>query len=270
MSEVGGTIEWLEGPAAAGVGGEVGGGPLQSRGCASRRERWNGWDRQMGAGKYDCDEVFDAVSDGDDAYEEGRLDEARACYLRALSASKSSGEIVLSRLAVLALEMGDYPAARAWFTRLGDGPSNLNDLGTVAFAEGHLGTAEYLWRRASDGGCADALFNLALLAEERGDQAGEVRWLNEAAEGGVTQALVNLGGIAHREGDIEQAVSWYLQALEHHPDMAAFNLGVIDRDRGQVDTARGWFLQAADAFNVDALVELEFLAEMGQVEDGGW
>ncbi|MDQ1247781.1 MAG: hypothetical protein QG597_2152 [Actinomycetota bacterium] len=222
----------------------------------------------MTTDKYDGDEVCDAVSDGDDAYEEGRLDEARACYLRALSASDDSGEVPVSRLAVLAREMGDYPAARAWFTRLGDAPDNLNDLGTVAFAEGHLATAEYLWRRASDGGCADALFNLALLAEERGDRAGEVWWLTEAADAGVTQALVNLGAIASREGDIEQAITWYLQALEHHPDMAAFNLGVIYRDRSEIDTARGWFLQAADAFYADALEELEALAELGQLEDG--
>lgn len=224
----------------------------------------------MTTGKYDYDEVGAAVNDGDDAYEDGRLDQARACYERAMLASDGSAHLPVSRLAVLAREMGDYPAARAWFTRLGDGPENLNDLGTVAFAEGDLGAAESLWLRAVDGGYADALFNLALLAEERGDRAGEVRWLTEAAEAGVTQALVNLGAIAFRGGVIEEAIAWYRQALEVHPDMAAFNLGVIYRDSGDLAAARAWFLQAADAFHIDALVELDALAKLEHfVDDGG-
>ena len=207
----------------------------------------------------DAGEVFDAVMDGDAAYEEGRLDEARACYERALAVSDSYADVPVSRLAVLAREMGDYPTARAMLARLGDGPENLNDRGTVAFAEGDLAAAEDVWLRASEGGCADALFNLALLAEERGDRAGEVRWLLAAAGAGVTKALVNLGFIAHREGDLDRAISWYRRALEHHPEMAAFNLGVIYRDLGEIDTARDWFLQAAEAFNVSALEELEAL-----------
>jgi tetratricopeptide (TPR) repeat protein len=218
----------------------------------------------MTTGKYDCGEVFDAVREGDDAYEDGRLEEARACYLRALAASDDSDEIPVSRLAVLARQMGDYPTARAWFTLLGHGPDNLNDLGTVAFAEGDLASAEGLWRRACEVGCAGALFNLALLAEERGDRAGEVRWLTAAAEAGVTHALVNLGAIAYRDGDVEQAITWYLRALDDHRDMAAFNLGVIYRDRGDTDTVRRWFLRAADAFNVDALEELQLLDREGR------
>jgi tetratricopeptide (TPR) repeat protein len=217
----------------------------------------------------DAGEVFDAVRDGDAAYEDGRLDQARACYERALGASDRFEEVPVSRLAVLARETGDHASARAMFAHLGDSAENLNDLGTVAFAEGDLDEAADLWRRAVDGGCADALFNLALLAEERGDRAGEVGWLTAAADAGVTKALVNLGSIAHREGDIGRAINRYQQALQHHPDMAAFNLGVIYRDLGETDIARDWFLQAAESFNVDALVELEALAELGQLEDGG-
>jgi TPR repeat protein len=213
----------------------------------------------------DAGEVFDAVMDGDAAYEEGRLDQARVCYEHALAVSDLYSEGPVRRLAVLAREIGDHATARAWFTRLGDGPENLNDLGTVAFAEGHLETAEDLWLRASDGGCADALFNLALLADERGDRAGEVRWLTAAAGAGVTKALVNLGTIAHSEGDLERAITWYRRALEHHPDMAAFNLGVIYRDLGETDTARNWFLQAAEAFNASALEELEALDDVDEV-----
>ncbi len=72
----------------------------------------------------------------------------------------------------------------------------------------------------------------------------------------------------HSGGDAEgvwevlaAATRWYEQALEAHPDMAAFNLGVIERDRGDTAAARRWFLRVADAYNVDALEEIELLDE---------
>ncbi|MDQ1305367.1 MAG: hypothetical protein QG671_1198 [Actinomycetota bacterium] len=196
---------------------------------------------------------------GTDAYADGRLDEARACYEQALEVSGGQSCWALHHLAVLARETGDFATAREMLARLGDTAEALNDLGCIADDEGDPVGAQEFWLRAIEAGSADALFNMALLAEHQEDVEEERCWLIRAADAGVTQALINLGHISHEQGDVDNAIGWYLQAMEHHPDMAAFNLGVVYRDRGDALMARAWFLRAADAYNVDALDQLELL-----------
>lgn len=196
---------------------------------------------------------------GTDAYLDGRLDEARHWFEQALEVTGGESCWAVHHLAVLARETGDFATARVMLARLGDTAEALNDLGCIAEDEGDPVAAEGFWLRSIEAGSADALFNMALLAENRGDAEGERCWLIRAADAGVTQALINLGHICYEQGAVDDAIGWYLQAMEHHPDMAAFNLGVVYRDRGDTLMARAWFLRAADAYNVDALDQLELL-----------
>jgi TPR repeat protein len=101
------------------------------------------------------------------------------------------------------------------------------------------------YRKAADGGLAEAQYNLGVLYEKglgvsRGRDSA-MRWYRLAAERGVAEAQFNLAALSP-PGDAA-AVSWFRLAAERGLAAAQFNLALRYRDGDGVtaDNAAAYF-----------------------------
>jgi TPR repeat protein len=80
----------------------------------------------------------------------------------------------------------------------------LYQTGENGFSENHDRAYSY-YKMAADAGVAEAAWNAAMLAQERGDAKAVVKYLYAAHLGGIRQASVKLGKILVIEGDVKAA-----------------------------------------------------------------
>lgn len=79
-----------------------------------------------------------------------------------------------------------------------------------------IGRAIFWFEKAAEQGDVDALFNLALICDERDDLDQSFSWFARAAEAGSARAQYDLAVIYQtgkgRAPDLERAIYWYEQA----------------------------------------------------------
>lgn len=125
-------------------------------------------------------ETLDAT--GVSLAEAGRLQEARAAFLRGLQADPAN-ENLLAHLGTLSMREKDPAQARDWFEKALQKnpklPAAWTSLGTVQAQLGQEDTASASWRRALelDPAQYEALFNLGILAGRRHQYADARRYL---------------------------------------------------------------------------------------------
>ena len=166
-------------------------------------------------------------------------------WLSALLTTVPSGEALVARAkaltgaGALALQQGDYPAARALHgeslairRQLGDRrgiASSLGNLGNVFYDQGDYPTARALyeeslaiWRELGDQrGIARALNNLAGAAHDQGDYPAVLAMFEESLAifrklddlGGIAMLLNNLGDLASSQSDYAGARALYIEGL---------------------------------------------------------
>ncbi|MFE9293093.1 tetratricopeptide repeat protein [Streptomyces niveus] len=142
-----------------------------------------------------------------------------------------------------------------------------NDLGNSLAAWRDLDGAREWWRRAADAGITEAAFNLALDAEEKGDDPEEAeRWYRRAATDEHRDALLNLGKLLEGQ-DEDESMSLYLRASELGSDKAAFNIGLLYDNRGELTAAEPWYSRAAERGNPSGAFNLGHVRlDLGNVD----
>ncbi len=144
------------------------------------------------------------------------------------------------------------PSGTAWQHSLEtESSSTLQAVGVAAYRRSDYDRAIVAWRRAAALDHADAMSNLGVLLEERGDIDGEdgaEAWWRRAAALDHADAMYNLGVLLKERGDIDGedgAEAWYRRAaaLDHADAMS--NLGVLLNERGDIDGedgAEAWWM----------------------------
>lgn len=188
---------------------------------------------------------------------------------------------VQQRLASLAYDLGDRPAAQAQAERslelhqaFGDErvtADALNLLGLLAFDDGDIDGARQHFERALSLRTADdhhgravALHNLARLAARRGDPAAAHVLYRQAlahrdASGdarGKAETLGNLGALAHTGGDHAEAQRLYRESLALYDTardrygiaVMLNNLGELAEAAGHLEAAVGLLVQSERIF----------------------
>lgn len=162
------------------------------------------------------------------------------------------------------------PTCRAAWEALSE-PRAAFQLGRVLHQEGDLQEAADLYESAAAGGHVWGKINLAQvlidLAKERAYALQA-----EAAEAGNVSALYNLGVMATDRGDVDAAIAYYMQAIRAGDAEAAYNLGVL-YDEGELVFRDALKAQGAyeDALALDhplAKINLAYLyLEKGRSEE---
>jgi len=128
--------------------------------------------------------------------------------------------------------------------------------------------AETWYRQAAKGGKPNAMFNLGLLLNVRGDEASVAEaetWYRLAAKAGSTDAMNSLGRLLSRRGDeasVAEAETWYRLAAKAGSTDAMNVLGRLLQYRGDatsVAEAEVWYRRAATAGNSNAMFNLGLL-----------
>jgi predicted ATPase len=213
----------------------------------------------------------------------GHLSEGRRRYT-ALLAQPGAQEpteargSVLNGAGTLALEQGDYPAARSLFEeslalrrRLGDKAglaSSLNNLGALSCDHGDYPAARPLFEESlalrrelgDKGGLAQSLNNLGSVAYDHGDPSGARPLYEESValrrelgdKAGLASSLNNLGNVARYQGDYLAARSLYGESLALRREvghkagvaLSLHNLGITAAEQGDYPGARSLFLES--------------------------
>ncbi len=183
----------------------------------------------------------------------GRLDDAVACFERALAADPGS---VLARynIGVLRQRQGRLEdAARAYSDALAIKPDYLESLVNLAIvrqAQGRLDDAEAAYRRAIavNPNLAELHHNLGGALERRGDLAGAVRSYRHAlaVNPEYAPAVNGLGVTLQKQGDDVAAKAAFERALTLKPDFveALNNLGHLHHRNCRLDAAAEHFRRA--------------------------
>jgi tetratricopeptide (TPR) repeat protein len=81
-------------------------------------------------------------------------------------------------------------------------------------AQGKADQSVQWYRRAADGGDADAMFNLGALLAEGGEEDQAAQWYRKAADAGNADAMFNLGALLAGQGEQDEAAQWYRKAAD--------------------------------------------------------
>ncbi|MFJ5548574.1 tetratricopeptide repeat protein [Streptomyces sp. NPDC093225] len=147
-------------------------------------------------------------------------------------------------------------------------PNDLNNLTGAAEVRYRLQWAHYLRHRAADQGSPDALYRLAVMREEAGDQKGAKRLLRQAADRGGAYALYRLAVMREEAGDQEGAEDLARQAADHGSTDALYRLAVIREEAGNQKGAEDLARQAADHGSGLALYSLAVMREEAGNQEG--
>ncbi|MFE7722744.1 protein kinase [Nocardia rhizosphaerihabitans] len=208
--------------------------------------------------------------------EHGALTEARVWYRRAANAGHTGAMynlgVLLEEHAPLQLPVSlgstvPIPAGK----QPGDSeePTSAatatNDLGDIP----ELTEAENWYRRAANAGHTGAMYNLAVLLEERGQQTDAENWYRRAADAeGHPATMYNLGNLLKRRGKLGEAENWHRRAANAGHTGAVSNLGVLLAGRGEQTEAEGLYRRAAHAGHTGAMRNLAALLEKkGELTD---
>jgi tetratricopeptide (TPR) repeat protein len=173
----------------------------------------------------------------------GRALGANQCYRAALSlslplADKSAQILALRRLGRVALALGEFTDATAYYARSADLARDTDDLLAEVIARtgvGNVKTYQSRWTEAAE------LYKEALaLAEQRGPDELQL-------ERG--QLFNNLGGVSHRTGRLEEAEEWLARGREVWDLMdAPLEAAIYHLHLGHVRKAQGRLAEARDLY----------------------
>ena len=188
--------------------------------------------------------------------QQDRLDEAEACYHRAIELDPDFGR-AHSNLGRLLLQQERFDEAEASFRRaidLGaDEPNSHNDLGVLYARQNRLDEAEafYRWAIQLDPDLADAHYNLGnlLRVRNRFDEAGASYRRAIEIDPDRVAAHSNLGNVLANQDRFDEAEASYRRAIDIDPDSSAAhsNLGNLLLDRNRLGEAEVSFRRAIEA-----------------------
>ena len=215
------------------------------------------------------DEMQKALADGVRHHQEGRLEQAKACY-NAILAIQPAHANTLHLLGVIASQTGDTGAAIELIGRAiaSDNrvPDFFKDLGILYKAVGRLEDSIACYRRVIElePANADTLFNLGNALRDSGNSADAEVCYRKSLEAapGAADALYNLGVVLQDQGRWEAAANAYTEALSVTADpMIHNNLGVVCQELGRPGLATKYFRSALelDSGFVEAHVNLGHL-----------
>ncbi len=187
--------------------------------------------------------------------EQGKLDEAVACYRRALELKRDFAE-ARSNLGNALREQGKLDEAIACYRRAlelkPDFVEARSNLGNALREQGKLDEAIACCRRALElkRDYAEAHNNLGNAFKEQGKLDEAVACYRRALElkPDYAEAHSNLGNALRERGKLDEAVACYGRALALKPDFAAAhnNLGNALRDQGKLDEAVACYRRALE------------------------
>lgn len=205
---------------------------------------------------------------GDLLHKQGRLDEARAFYLKAGEAGASEA---WSRLGDLEKEDGNPEQAQEYYKKgstelpIPEPEQPAVELEKVksAAAEGNvdaqyrlgiyyeeqeadLKQALYWYEQAAQQDHLGALFHLGNLYSEAGKGQVAAELYGIAAEQGHAPSQHRLGLMYEEENRIEEALHWYSLAAEQGDADSQNNLAYLLLQQGEREMAARWFLAAAE------------------------
>ncbi len=186
---------------------------------------------------------------------EGRDDEARRAYRKAIDVAKGDYPEAYLNLGNLEKGAGNRPAARAAYEKAialrPRYPAAYLNLAKLHEAAGDLAAAEATYQKALaiDPGYASGWLALGQLRSQQGRTAEAIEDLKKAAAArhGYDAAELSLG-VAYRRADrFDEAVATYRRLLERSPRhvSAWYNLGLSLQATGRNVEARGAFRNAA-------------------------
>jgi len=192
---------------------------------------------------------------GDILYDLGRLDEAEACYRRALQINPDYAEAHYN-LGFTHKVFGRLDKAEASYRRaLAINPDYVKahvNLGAVLQDLGQLDAAVASYRRALaiEPGYVVAHYNLGFSLRALGQLDGAVASYRRALaiKPDYVEALINLGSALNDLGQFDAAVASYAQALAIKPDYAEVHssLGAALQGLGQLDDAVASYSKALE------------------------
>ena len=184
-----------------------------------------------------------------------KLDEAIACYLRALELKPDYAEAHsnLGNVYQTQTKLDDAVACYRQALQLKPDYSEAhNNLGTACKEQGNLDEAAACFRRALElnPDNVEAHYNLGTAFKEQGKLDEAVGCFRRALElkPDYSKAHNNLGTVFKEQGKLDEAVACFRQALELNPDYDAAhnNLGTVFKEQGKLDEAVACFRQALE------------------------
>ncbi|WP_328664647.1 caspase, EACC1-associated type [Nocardia salmonicida] len=92
-------------------------------------------------------------------------------------------------------------------------------------------TREHRYLRAARTGNTNAMTNLGILLEQRGELTDAEHWWSKAADAGNTDAMTNLGILLWQRGELADAEHWWSKAVDAGNTDAMTNLGILLEQR---------------------------------------
>lgn len=206
---------------------------------------------------------------------DGRDDDARRAYARALEAAKGDYPEAYLNLGVLERRAGDRAAARAAYAKAlalrPAYPAAWQNLGKLEEAAGDTAAAEAAYARALevDPGYAPAWLALGQLRSARGRPQDALEPLRRAvaARPGYDAAQLSLGVAYARAGRAADSIATYRTLLERAPRYVSawYDLALVLRDSGRTTEARDALGRAA-ALDAEHVASRRALAELDAAE----
>ncbi|HYV34971.1 MAG TPA: tetratricopeptide repeat protein, partial [Gemmataceae bacterium] len=200
----------------------------------------------------------------------GQLDQARACFQKALSIQPDLAD-AHNALGFLLQNQGKIDEAWKHFQTAvnlrPDYPDALNNLGTVLFGKGKVDEAAAQFHQALRlrPDSVQAHNNLGLVFASKGKLEEAVTFYRQALvlDPTYVQAHNNLGNTLSEQGQLDAAAACYEQALRLNPHYAkaSNNLGNVRKMQGRFSDALACYVQAMelDPDNVDTHVNRAYL-----------
>lgn len=181
----------------------------------------------------------------------GRAAGAHQCYRAALTVSlpladKSAQILALRRLGRVALALGDFRDATAFYERSADLARDTDDLAGEVIARtgmGNVKTYQGRWGEA---------FELYRGALDLAEKAGPDRLLLERG-----QLFNNLGGVSHRTGRLDESEAWLDRAREVWDTVdAPLETAIGHLHRGHLRKAQGRLADARASYQAGLNLEI--------------
>ncbi len=162
------------------------------------------------------------------------------------------------------------PPASFWHAALTHltNADDLNNVTEAAEDRHRLEWAHHLRHRAADHGSHQALYCMAKMREQDGDQEGAAALARRAADRGSPHFLYRLAEMREEAGDREGAEDVFLQNADYGNTYALRRLAQMREKAGDQEGAESMARQAADRGEIDALVDLAKMREEAGDHEG--
>jgi predicted O-linked N-acetylglucosamine transferase (SPINDLY family) len=178
--------------------------------------------------------------------EMGVLDQAEACFQRALQIDPSSADTYLDLGGAVAAQGRFDDAAACYLKAIKLEPTRMmayNDLGLVLQEQGDLERAAQVFTKASslDPSCTAVLVNLGRVLHQAGRSTEAIETYRQAlrVDPSCAEAHNNLGASLSDIDEIDQAFEHYLEALRIEPEFKAthYNLAQLYHQIAQAESS---------------------------------